>query len=472
MVHRQSPLRRRGWMIVLALTLPAVALLAKSPSTAPRSAAAPALKPADQWPQWRGPLATGVAPLADPPLRWSESENIRWKVELPGKGHSTPLVWGERLFLTTAVPVGEALEPKYADVPGAHDNALISHRHDFVVLALERSTGKIVWQRTVRSEIPWEGMHRSASYASASPVTDGEVLVAPFGSHGLYGLDLDGKLLWERDFGDMKVKHGHGEGGSPALHGDTVVLAWDHEGPSFLVAVDRKTGVDRWRVERHQGTSWSSPIVVEQNGVAQVVVAGTDRLRGYDLATGAELWQVGGLSDNVVASPVASQGLGMVYAGSSYDHQILLAIRLKGARGDLTGTDHVVWRRTRGTPYVPSPLLYEDVLYFHNHYQSVLTRVDARDGRERPGPLRLPGLRNAYGSPVAAAGRVYVTDLEGTTLVLSHTDQPEVLATNRLDDRFGASAALSGRDLYLRGERSLYSISDRPKNPPVNPIKK
>ncbi len=458
-------------MIVVALTLPVVGLASEPPIPVAPTAAAPALKPAEQWGQWRGPLATGAAPLADPPLRWSESENVRWKVELPGRGHSTPLIWGDRIFLTTAVPTGEAFKPTYADAPGAHDNAPVTHRHDFVVLAIERSTGKVAWQRTVRSEIPWEGMHFSASYASASPVTDGEVLIAPFGSHGLYGLDLDGKLLWQRDFGDMQARHGHGEGGTAVLHGDTLVVAWDHEGPSFLAALDRKTGVDRWRVERHQGTSWSTPIVVEQNGVAQVVVAGTDRLRGYDLATGAELWQVGGLSSNVVASPVASQGLGMVYAGSSYEHQILLAVRLEGAKGDLTGTDRVVWRRSRGTPYVPSPLLYEDVLYFHNHYQSVLTRVDARDGRERPGPLRLPGFRNAYGSPVAAAGRVYITDLEGTTVVLSHADQPEVLATNHLDDRFSASAALAGGELYLRGDRFLYCISDRPKNPPGNPIK-
>ena len=442
-----------------AALLPVAGVSMAAGPTADPAEPEPPVDALDQWPQWRGPLATGEAPRADPPVRWSERSNVRWKVELPGKGHSTPVVWGDGLFLTTAVPVGEPLEPSYADADGAHDNAPITHRHDFVVLKVDRATGEIVWRRTVRSEVPWEGMHRSGSYASASPATDGEVLVAPFGSHGIYGLDLDGKVLWEKDLGDMNVKHAHGEGAGPVLSGDFVVLAWDHEGPSFLVALDRLTGEERWRVKRTQGTSWSTPIVVEHDGKRQVVVAGTDVLRGHDLETGEEIWRVGGLSANVVASPVSADGL--VYAGSSYEHQVFFAVRLDGARGDLTVTDHVVWQRTRGTPYVPSPLLYEGALYFHNHYQSVLTRVDAADGREVPGPMRLPGIRNVYGSPVAAAGRVYITDLHGTTVVLRDGDTPEVLAVNRLDDGFSASAALAGDDLYLRGERYLYALSDR-----------
>ncbi len=410
-----------------------------------------------QWPQWRGPMFSGVAPHAQPPITWSETENVRWKVEVPGQGHSTPVLWGDKLFLTLAVPVGEAFEPVRAEAPGAHDNAPVARRYAFRVAAMDRSDGSTAWSRTVRTEIPWQGRHISGSFASPSPVTDGEVLIAPFGSQGIHGLNLKGELLWQRDFGVMKVKHAHGEGGSPALHGDTVVLVWDHEGPSFLIALDRKTGKEQWKVARDQGTSWSTPIVIEQQGKAQVVVAGTDQLRGHDLATGRQLWQVGGLSANVVASPVASGS--RVYAGSSYEHQVFFGVELKGASGDLTGSEHVLWSRSRGTPYVPSPLLYEDVLYFHNHYQGVLTRVDAADGRERPGPLRLPGIRNVYGSPVAADGRVYVTDLQGTTAVLSHSDQPEVLARNQLDDSFSASAVLAGKDLYLRGHRYLYCLS-------------
>lgn len=430
----------------------------------PRAEAAAETRRAEQWPQWRGPLATGVAPHADPPTTWSEEENVRWKVQVPGQGHSTPVLWGPHLFLTTAVAVGEAFDPVRAKAPGAHDNAAVERRYEFRVVAIDRADGAVAWSRTVRTEIPWQGRHISGSFASPSPVTDGEVLIAPFGSQGIYGLSLDGKVLWERDFGTLKIKHAHGEGGSPALHGETVVVAWDHEGPSFLVALDRMTGKERWKVSRHQGTSWSTPIVIELQGKAQVVVAGTDRLRGHDLNTGEEIWQIGGLSANVVASPVAAGS--RVYVGSSYEHQVFFGVELRGARGDLTGGERVLWSRSRGTPYVPSPLLYDDVLYFHNHYQGVLTRVDGATGDERPGPLRLPGIRNVYGSPVAADGRIYVTDLYGTTVVLSHSDKPEVLARNHLDDHFSASAVIAGADLYLRGRSNLYCLSAKEKTRP------
>ena len=420
----------------------------------------------EQWPQWRGPLATGVAPHAEPPVTWSEEENVRWKVEIPGQGHSTPVLWGEHLFLTLAVPVGKPFEPVMAEAPGAHDNAPVGRKYEFRVMAIRRVDGATAWSRTVRTEIPWQGRHRSGSFASPSPITDGEVLIAPFGSQGIHALSLDGELLWQKDFGPMKIKHAHGEGGGPALYGDTVVVVWDHEGPSFLVALDRKTGEERWRVERKLGTSWSTPIVVEIEGKPQVVVAGTGQLRGHDLDTGRLIWNVGGLSANVVASPVASGS--QVFAGSSYEHQVFFGVELKGAKGDLTGSKRVLWSRARGTPYVPSPLLYDDVLYFHNHYQSVLTRVGTADGEERPGPMRLPGIRNVYGSPVAADGRVYITDLSGTTVVLSHDENPEMLARNRLDDGFSASAVIAGKDIYLRGHKYLYCLSSvSPVTPPA-----
>ncbi|MEM1178865.1 MAG: PQQ-binding-like beta-propeller repeat protein [Acidobacteriota bacterium] len=452
-------------------------LLGASPQAAAENTSAGATSSSasvgmNYWPSWRGPLGTGFSPSATPPVTWSETENVRFKVPLPGKGHATPVLWGDRLFLTTAVPVGEPFEPVMAEAPGAHDNAAVSSRHDFVVLAVDRNVGGVTWRSTVRSEVPWQGMHRSGSYASPSPVTDGEVLIASFGTQGVYGLDLAGDVLWRRDFGPMKIKHAHGEGGSPALFGDSAIVQWDHDGPSFLAALDKRTGEDRWRVARDQGTSWSTPIVVEHGGGAQVVVAGTNYLRGHDLKTGRELWRASGLSANVVASPVASEG--RVFAGSSYGHQVFFGVELDGASGDVTGTDQVLWSRNRGTPYVPSPLLYGDALYFHNHYQSVLSRVAVDSGADRPGPFRLPGIRNVYGSPVAADGRVYVTDLQGTTLVLSHTDPPQVLARNRLDDRFAASAVLAGDTIFLRGERFLYALADdsKPKPAPQSAAKR
>ena len=410
------------------------------------------------WPQWRGPLATGVAPLAAPPLHWSERENLRWKLALPGKGHSTPAIWGDRVFVTAAVPYGEPLRPRYARTVGAHDNLPVARRYRYVVIAVAREDGRILWRRTVHEGLPREMGHRTASLASASPVTDGEHVFAFFGSRGLYSLDMEGELVWKAELGEMRTKHGHGEGGSPALHGDTLIVNWDHEGQSYVTALDKKTGRVRWKVQRDEVTSWATPIVVEHGGREQVIVSGTNRLRAYDLATGEVIWECGGLSANIVASPVAADG--MVFAGSSYDTRALLAIRLEGARGDITGTDRVAWRVSRGTPYVPSPLLHRGALYFLSHYQNVLSRLDAGSGEGRPGAFRLPALGNVYASPVAASGRVFITDRSGKTLVLSDEDPPRVLSINQLEGTFSASAAIAGTELYLRSEDSLYCIAE------------
>lgn len=411
----------------------------------------------NDWPQWRGPLGTGVAPDADPPVEWSETKNVRWKTELPGRGHSTPIVSGDRVFLTTAIPYGKAMPPRPSTAPGNHDNLPVTHRQQFAALALDRKNGQILWQRMLNQALPQEQGHHTASLASNSPVTDGERLYVFFGSFGLYCLDLDGRIVWQKDFGLMQSLHGHGEGASPALYGDTLVINWDHEGQSFVVALDKRTGMERWRVERDEVTSWATPIVVEHGGKPQVIISGTNRVRGYDMETGKVLWECGGLSSNIVASPVFADGV--VYVGSSYDKRALLAIGLDGAAGDITGTERVLWSRWKGTPYVPSPLLYGDTLYFLTHYQGILNRVDARTGVDRPGPIRLGGVSEVYASPVAAADRVYVTDRYGLTLVISHSDTPRLLARNQLDDTFNASAAVAGHDLFLRGEKAIYCLA-------------
>ncbi|TDI35733.1 MAG: hypothetical protein E2P03_00070, partial [Acidobacteria bacterium] len=354
------------------------------------------------WPQWRGPLGTGVAPRARPPVQWSESKNIRWKIMLPGKGHSTPIIWGDRVFITTAVPHGEVLKSRYSGVPGAHDEVPITQRQKFMVIAVNRRDGKILWKRTVREELPHQGGHTTASLASGSLVTDGELLFAHFGSWGLYCLDLNGELKWQTDLGRMNTLHGHGEGSSPALYRDTLIVNWDQEGESFVVAFDKRTGKELWKVKRDGGTSWTTPIIVEHGDKPQVIVSGSDHVRGYDLATGRIIWECGGMSsENVVSSPVA--GDGMVFAGSTYDKQAMLGIRLEGAKGDITGTAQVAWSRVRGAPYVPSPLLYGDSLYFLYHSQGILSRVNARTGEDRPGSFRLTGIGGVFASPVGAA---------------------------------------------------------------------
>ncbi len=425
-------------------------------------ASAQDLDAAHQWGHWRGPLDTGEAPHGDPPTQWSETENVRWKVEVPGLGHSSPIVWGDHVFVTTAVPIGEALEPRPSRMDGAHDNTPVTRRQRFVVLAYERSTGELAWERTVHEAVPSDTAHKSGGYASPSPVTDGEHLFASFGSEGLFALDMTGEVIWSVDLGDMRVKHSHGEGSGPALHGDTLAVTWDHEGDSVVVTFDKESGEERWRKSRDEPTSWATPIVVELEAGAQLVVPGTKRLRAYDLKSGAVVWECGGLSNNVVASPVAAGGI--LVAGSSYEKQAMLAVRLEGAKGDLTqGGEHLLWTRRRRSPYVPSPLLYRGVVYNLQHYQPVLCRTDLETGNEGEGALRVQGLGNLYASPVAAAGRVYLTDQNGTTLVLAHgpTDQePGPLALNQLDDSISASAAIAGRELYLRSDTHLYCIAE------------
>ena len=421
-------------------------------------ALAQTLDPLAQWGQWRGPLATGVAPKANPPLEWSETNNIRWKTELPGLGHSSPVLWGDLVYVTTAEKTGSKKPFSGLTPDGAHNNMDPESDYQFVVLAIERQTGVMVWRRTVAMMQPHESTHESATWASNSPVTDGEHVIAFFGSNGLYCLDTRGRLVWSKDLGDMLVKHGHGEGASPVLHGETVVVNWDHEGGSFIVALGKRTGVELWRRPRDEATSWATPIVVKHGTQVQVVVSGSNRVRSYDLKTGQVIWKAGGLPGNVVASPVTADG--MVFTAGSYEKQTLLAIRLAGAIGELTGTKQIVWQKNRSTPYVPSPLLYDGWLYYLRHYQGVFSRAKAATGDEPSGPFRLGPLFNIYASPVAAAGRIYVIDRNGKTLVLSSGSELNALALNELDDRFSASPALVGDSILLRGEKFLYCIGE------------
>jgi outer membrane protein assembly factor BamB len=328
-----------------------------------------------------------------------------------------------------------------------------------MVLALARSDGRTLWKTVVKEVFPHEGGHNTGSPVSNSPVTDGERLYAFFGSRGLYCLDFEGRVLWQKDLGKMHTLHAHGEGSSPVVYGDTLIVNWDHEAESYIYAFDKATGEQRWKVRRDEVTSWSTPLVVEVEGKPQVIVSATKRIRGYDLATGKEIWECGGLTDNVVSSPVFKDGI--LIAGVSYTKQAMLGIRVAGARGDITGSDHVLWAINRNTPYVPSPLLYGETLYVIRHNQNVLGRLDPATGKLRGELLRVNGIRDfIFSSPIAADGRVYVTGRDGTTVVLKAGAEEEVLATNKLEDTFSASPALAGSELYLRGEKFLYCLAE------------
>lgn len=403
-------------------------------------------------------MATGVAPHADPPLTWSETENVRWKVAVPGSGSSTPIVWKDLVFVVTAIPEpsAESVAPQSAagGFGGMTVAGGVSQR--FTVLAYDRATGQVRWQDSPRVQVPHEGHHRDHGYASASPITDGEHLIVHFGSFGTYGYDLEGRLLWEKDLGDMQTRNSFGEGSSPALHGDTVVLLWDHEGSDFLVALDKRTGRELWRQERDEPTGWSTPLVVDYGGRTQVVVNGSNRVRGYDLGSGEPLWECGGQTVNAIPTPVA--GAEVVYVTSGFRGNALQAIRLD-ARGDVTDSAALIWSFHRYTPYVPSPLLYEGLLYLHSGNNAQLSIFGASDGKRHLEAERLDGLRGIYASPVGAAGRVILLGRDGGALVVRHAPRLEVLAVNRLDDGFDASPALVGREMFLRGRQHLYAIA-------------
>jgi outer membrane protein assembly factor BamB len=301
---------------------------------------------------------------------------------------------------------------------------------------------------------------KDGTWASSSPITDGQRVYAFFESSGLYAYDMTGQLLWQRQFGEKKMFADVGESGStPVLYNNRVVIAWDHQGASFVVALDARTGEEVWRAHRQEVDSWSTPLVVEHDGRAQVVTAAQNRIRSYDLETGKIVWDAEGLTMNPIPSPVAADG--MVFAMSGFQGSRLRAIRLADARGDITGGKAIVWTLDRDTPYVPSPLLHNGVLYILKSNSGILSVFDAQSGKPHYQLQRLAGIPEVYSSPVAARDRVYITGRDGTTLVIRHGPSFEVLATNTLDDGFDASAALVENHMYLRGYRYLYDIVGR-----------
>jgi outer membrane protein assembly factor BamB len=407
------------------------------------------------WPQWRGPSATGVSRAANPPIEWSESKNIRWKVEIPGRGSASPVVWGDRLFVLTAVPVGVTGDAQHAPRGGLKPRGL----HRFVVMAIDRNTGKTVWERVAHEEEPHEAAHTdNGTWASSSAITDGERVYAYFESFGLYTYDMNGKLLWERDLGTKRMRNEFGEGSTPALHGNTLVVVWDHlngDG-SFVVALDKRDGKEIWRVARDEIDTWATPLVLDVNGRAQVIVPAMNRIRSYDLSTGAVVWEGDGLTMNAIPSPVHEDGLVVLMSG--FRGNDLRVVRVAEAKGNIDGTSAVLWSLDRDTPYVPSPLLMDGILYFLKTNSGILYAFDVKTGQPIYQNQRLTDVPNVFASPVAAAGRIYFPGREGTTAVVKAGRTFETLATNVLDDGFDASPALVDTMMYMRGFKYLYAI--------------
>ncbi|MEO0413708.1 MAG: PQQ-binding-like beta-propeller repeat protein [Verrucomicrobiota bacterium] len=411
---------------------------------------------ADDWPQWRGPLNSGFSATATPPLEWSESKNLAWKREIEGNGTSSPIVLGDKVFLTTAVNTGEVDPslPRPEDQPERvfgikHPNT----SYQLIAMCIHRDTGELLWRDIAKTYVPHEGHHKDASFASSSAATDGERVFFWFGSGGIYAYDLDGTALWAKDLPPAKVGASLGEGSTPAIHDGRLILVRDHAGQSTISALDTATGETLWTTDRQESNTWATPAIVERDGVTQVITPGTTAVRSYDLADGSLIWQATGLTNNCAPCPIVRGDT--AYCMTGYKGHALLAIPLTG-KGDVT--DQIQWRADKGTPYVPSALLYDDQLYFTQSNQGILTSLSATDGKELIERTRVPDLSDVYASPVGADGRVYFVGRKGTTVVLAHDQTFRVLATNQLDDRFHASPAIAGDQIFLRGMDYLYCL--------------
>ncbi len=447
----------------------------------------------EDWLHWRGPDGNSAAASgANPPLSWSETENVAWKVAVPGRGSASPVVWGDRIFVATAVPAdadagsepGEGSAPSTPSAPrggrgraeggegsagvrpggrrgrggsrGGGETAISVQR--FTLLCYDRSSGKLLWERVAAETQPTEGHHHDHGFASASPMTDGERVYAHFGSRGIFAYTLEGEPAWAyTEFEPMRTRSGFGEGSSPALHGDTVLIPWDHEGDSYLLALDKKSGTAKWKAARPgETTTWGTPLAVRHEGRTQVVLTGQGYVRSYDLETGEELWRCSGQTERPVASPVSLGEL--VFVGSGFRGAYLGAFHL-GGRGDLGGSSSVVWSVDRNTPDIPSPALSDGRLYYLAGRECAVTCLDALTGNVHFERERIDGVGQVYASPVAAGGHLYIFGRDGTAAVIRDSEEFSLVGLNRLGEGVDVTPAATGGDLIVRGERHLYRIS-------------
>jgi outer membrane protein assembly factor BamB len=430
------------------------------------------------WPYWRGPAADGMA-IGDAPLNWSDTQNVRWKVEIPGRGSSSPVIWGDRIFVTTAIKTGQQAEPAAtpappappAQAPAATPGQAPAPKfqlstpgpqveHKFEVLCLDRKTGKILWQRTAATAVPHEGYHPTyGSFASNSPVTDGKNVYAFFGSRGMYCYNMKGDLVWKKDFGvQMKMRMAFGEGMAPVISGDRLILIFDHEGDSFMVVLDKNSGKEIWRLNRDEKSNWAAPLVLTYKGQKQIIVSAVNKVRSYDFESGKVIWECAGLGANTIPQPVYQDDL--VFVMSGYRDPKLMAIRL-GRTGDLTGTDAVVWSQTKGNSYTPSPVLFDNKLYVLTD-SGMISCYNARTGEPYYHQQRLPKTYSFKSSLVGANGKLYLASENDDVIVLRMGEKFEVLATNTMADQmFIATPAIYGGEIFLRSQNKLYCIGGK-----------
>ncbi|XZE19655.1 PQQ-binding-like beta-propeller repeat protein [Pirellulaceae bacterium SH449] len=395
---------------------------------------------ADNWGHWRGVDGNGVAVNVDPPTEFGPSKNLKWRVPIPGRSSGSPVVWGNQVFIVTAAPI-------------SGERSKLSFR----VYCFDRETGKPVWEKTAIEAVPHDPTHSTNTFASASPCTDGEHVYAHFGSQGLFCYTMQGDLVWSKQFGKMRIRNGFGEGSSPTIVDDMIIVPWDHESGSKLFALNKLTGETVWEAKRDEPTCWATPLIAtDAKGRRQIVMNGQTAARGYDLKTGEELWKCGGQTQRPCASAVAKDGI--AYVASGFRGSFAGAFDMAG-KGDLKGTQYVKWTANRNTPDVASPALSGNRMYYYKEKTGLLTCVDILTGRELFSAARIPGVNSTYASPVVANGYVYLTDRQGKITVIKDSDSVEVVATNELEEGVDATPAFVDNELFIRSDSALYCFS-------------
>lgn len=425
------------------------------------------------WPHWRGPNLNGMAHGAAP-TEWSDTKNIKWKAAIPGRGFSTPVIWDDKILLTTAVPTGktESAPENSQDAAagggggqgrrgggGPGGGAGAGEEHKFIVMALERKTGKVIWERVARTATPHEGYHRTyGSFASNSPITDGKYLYVSFGSRGTYCYDLNGKLIWEKDPGvKLRMRLQFGEGSAPILHDNLLIQTYDQEGDSFVLALDKRNGKEVWRINRDEPSSWSIPYIADHKGKKQIIISASNKVRAYDPALGKVIWECAGLGTNVIPSPVQYKDAVLVMSG--HRNPKLMAIRL-GGENDLTDSDAVLWSHTRGTAYTPSPVLHDNKYYTLSD-NGTISCFNAETGEPYYQQQRIMPPDSFKASPIGVDGKLYVASESGVVSIIRMGEKFEILASNTLEDQMFISSpiALDG-ELFLRSKTHLFCIND------------
>jgi len=409
------------------------------------------------WPQFRGPGAAGIADGVRFPERWSETENVAWKTAIPGVGWSSPVVWGDRVYLTTAVSSGPIEEMKKGLYFGGN-RGKTDAEHRFLAVALNAKTGAIVWQKELWKGVPPGSRHLKNTFASETPVTDGERVYFYFAQIGLFALDRAGKTVWTLPAQAVETRYGWGTASSPVLHQGRLYVVNDNDSASYLMAVDAKTGKVIWKTERaDEKSNWSTPFIWEHDGKTEIVTTGTRKNRSYDL-DGKLIWEFGGMSSIVIPTPMARHGL--LYLASGYvgdENRPVFAVK-PGARGTL-GESHIAWKLPQAGPYNPTPILYGDY-YYTLLDRGFFTCHDARTGKEVYGKQRIDPTAAAFtASPIAANGKLFATSEDGDTFVIQPGPEFKVLGKNSLNEFVMATPAAAGDSLYIRTAGKVYKIA-------------